>query len=400
VSLLPLILGPRTYPLLLLGTVLIGVHSLRSRGPLALHGLADHSMHALYAANVAIFSSATAGAIVVGALVSALAIERARPVVRIAEVTALAGLAMTALFVVADTGRPERLMQLGHDLRTSPLTVWDLAILSLYLGNAIPLGYVVSRPHFLRDLGRLQSRPAFRHLATFVPSALTGVGTAQGRGALWELARVFVPVAVLVHSTGAWVLGLATDDPGWLAVLFAAPFYFSSVICGLALVTVGVTLPGAPTVVEDVIKSLGRALFFSVPILGYCFFGEMRMIIDAREPGSGHLVRELALGSYAPLFWFVMVGGVIAPFALLSTPRSVVGRTRLAALLVVLAVLVERWTITIASFLGHAHGFYTDGGYAPTRPEVSFTLAVYGTALLSCLVVLRWRHRARAHDQR
>lgn len=372
---------------LLLGLALLTyVHSLLWKAGLRIDEIADHSICALYIVNLVFVTGAAAGAIIVGTVVGALRIERATPLVRIAELGAISGLTLTTIFITLDLARPERLRQLGRYAHLAWPSAWDVGILAIYLGNAMALGYFASRWELVRDLTRTQSGQRGALLAHLGRNIVGSLATTQGRQMLRERAALLVPAAVLLNSIPAWILGLAKVEPGWQAVPIAATFYMSSVISGLAFVVAAATFSRVARrleIGEDVIQSLGTVLLVLIPILGYCFLTDVLVIADVGEPTGSHVFHELVVGSAAPLFWFALIGGVIVPFFLLRSPRiSAPGRIRLAALLVIPAVLVERWTVVIPSLLGHAHLFSTTGRYAPSASEVSLALGAYATGIL------------------
>ena len=97
------------------------------------------------------------------------------------------------------------------------------------------------------------------------------------------------------------------------------------------------------------------------------------------------LGRHWVLGDYAPLFWFAEAGGVIVPFGVLRLAATARGGTvGIAALLVVLGALAERWTLVVTPLLGHAHRAFTAGGYQLTAVEVATTLAIYVAGGVAC----------------
>lgn len=388
---LPLIGGRKVYSLLLGFTLAIFLHSLPARVGLASARIGDHVTCALFLVNFIFFIGAGAGAIVVGTMAHALGGERARPVARIAELGAMSSLLVATVFLALDLGQLGHFWHLLSGIRFTRVPGFHLMILATYLANALALGYLATRADLLLSLApRLPARMVYRLVALGLALAYT----TPARGpTLGQLTVILVPAVVLLHSVPAWIIGLLDAELGAYAVAVAALFYVSSLASSLALVVVTAVVSRAFLgfqVSEHIILGLGRVLLLLVPILGYSLFLEMQLVIATREPAGAHLFAELVRGAYAPFFWFALLGGVMAPFFLLAQPRGpTTARIGLAALLVVVAVLVERWSLVITTALGHAHPLYGNGGYAPRPFEVLATLAVYAIGLLAWVLLGR-----------
>ena len=75
-------------------------------------------------------------------------------------------------------------------------------------------------------------------------------------------------------------------------------------------------------------------------------------------------------------------------------------RIGLAALLVLLGTLAERWTLVVPAFLGHAHFFFANGGYHPSLAEILTTLGTYALGLLACRLLVTQRIETVAKNPR
>lgn len=396
---LPLVRGRRTYPLLLGLTLLVYVQSVPWRVGLPTTASGDPSIWALHIVHFLFFTGVSAGAIVVGAVVGALGTEGLRPIARIAEVGAISALVAAAVFLAIDLVRLGRVWQPGRDPHVA-LVPGDVAIIGIYLGSAVALGYLASRARLVRSAARASSSwPDY--LAALGRAVLPDNGGAHARRVLTELAAILIPAAILLHSIPALILALVKARPGGQAIVIAAPFYVSSVVSGLAFVIAAVTVSralGRLQIEKTIIQSLGRALLLLTPALGYCLFAEILTVVAAREPAGGHVFHEMVLGSYAGLFWFDLIGGVIAPSLLLAFSRTLTaGRVTLAAVLVVVAVLLQRWNIVVPTLLGHAHFSDLLGVRAPSSAEVSLTLGAYAVGLLVYVALAR-RFLRREHS--
>lgn len=381
---LPLISGSKVYPLLLGLALAIFLYSLPGRVGLAAAQMGDHVTCALYVVNFIFFTGAGAGAIIVGTMAHALGVERARPVARVAELGAISSLLLATMFLVLDLSQLGYFWHLLSGTRFTGLPGPHLVILATYLANALALGYLATRADLLLSLApRLPASMVDRLAALGLALACITPARAPTLG---EITALLVPAVVLLHSVPAWIFGLLDAELGVYAVAVAAFFYVSSLASGLALVVVTAVVGRAflgLQVSEQVIRGLGRILLLLVPILGYGLFAEMQLVIAVREPASAHLFGEMVRGAYAPFFWFALLGGAIVPVFLLALPRSLTtGRIGLAALLVVMAVLVERWSLVIPTVLGHAHHLYGAGGYAPRPFDLLATLGAYAIGLL------------------
>ncbi|MBI2554952.1 MAG: polysulfide reductase NrfD [Candidatus Rokubacteria bacterium] len=397
-NLLPLVRAPKGYQLLLGLTLLViawgvYVYTLQWRVGLAVTGMSNPATWALYIVNFVFFIGASAGGIIVGAIAYALGIERFRPVARIAELGAISCLVLATIFIMLDLGRPERFWHLlRYPQFESPL-IWDVMIIGIYLAIAMALGYFATRPDLVRCMEALPRRRGLYRLLALGYTDLSPSALARERRVLKVLAAVSIPAAVLLHSITAWILGLVKAQPGWHSALIAPLFIVSAVVSGLALVILAAVFSRlflGLKIGEEVIWSLGRILFFSIPVLGYFLFAEMLTVVYPRVPAGVHVFSQMMFGPYAGLFWFDLVGGLIVPFLLLAFPRTrTVGGIGFASFLVVLGVLAERWNIVIPPLLGHTNLPYPPGGYTPTWPELSLTVAAYAVGLLVYLVLAK-----------
>jgi molybdopterin-containing oxidoreductase family membrane subunit len=219
----------------------------------------------------------------------------------------------------------------------------------------------------------------------------------------------------------------------------------SVVVCRRVL---GLAIP------DRVIRPLAMLLAFSIPVLGYFLFAELLTVFYGAEPAALHVFRTMMYGPYAAVFWANLVLGLIFPLLLLGVVlggvprgwlilaglagapvfalaaaafgfRTPVGSSHailpvmafygaawlfgfgllwicsderlgedipagIAAALVVLGVLAERWNIVVPSLMGHSFVPFPRG-YTPTPTELLLVAGVWvlgGLIFVVCAAAL------------
>ncbi|MFQ5828440.1 MAG: NrfD/PsrC family molybdoenzyme membrane anchor subunit [Candidatus Methylomirabilia bacterium] len=386
--------GPKGYPALVGLTLLIYVYSLQWRVGFAATGVDNHAASALYLVNFLFFIGASAGGIVVGALACGLEMGRFRLLARIAEQVVISCLALATVFLVLLGRRqPEPFWHFFSGALSSSLLIWDWAIITSYLAIALALGYFVTRPDLVRCVVEMPVGQRLSRLLALGRAALSPDTVARERALLRALTLIFIPAAVLLHAIPDSILGLSEVHHGWRSALIAPVFMVSAVVSGLGLVIFAATLSRGFLrfkIGEEVIRGLGRVLFFSIPVLAYGLFAEMLAVASASDSLGTHIFSEMLFGLYAPLFWFGLFGGLMVPFLLLVLRGACgAGGIGLAAFLVTFGVLAQRWNIVIPPLLGHAHLPYAAGGYSPPWPELSLTVGTYAVGFLVYFLLAR-----------
>ena len=397
-SLTPLVRAPRGWPGLfvaLLAIVVIGfaVWIMQLQQGLGITGMNNQANWSLYIINFMFFIGASAGGIIVGALAHALGIERFRPVARLAEVTALTALTLAVLSILLDIGRPERAW---HMLRyasfTSPL-VWDVIIIGVYGALAFGLVYFSIRPDLVHLAQAFPKRRRFYSALALGRMDLSPSSLEWDRKALRALAVLSIPIAVLLHSVTAWILGLVKAQPGWHTAIIAPLFITSAVVSGVALTILSSLLSRYflhVPIKDHVVQALADILLWSLPVLGYFLFSEMLTNWYPREPKAEEVFREMVFGRYRPVFWFELLAALVVPFGLLFFRRTrTIGRVAVAAALVVMGVFAERWNILLPPQLGHSHLPYATAQYTPTLLELVLVGSIWAAGALGYVVLTR-----------
>ncbi len=206
--------------------------------------------------------------------------------------------------------------------------------------NPVVFGYLAPRLARRRIPPGIPTARSVRYYLAVARAGFAGGLAPRARRRLMQLAVTFIPAALLLDSTPTWILRhLGAAGPvGLMGPLFIVSTAILNAVPGLAVVLVVATLGRAfPTLAvrPEAIHVLGRILLVSIPPLGYCLLAEMQ----AGQLGQG-------AGPSGALFWLALVGGVVLPFGLLWCDRpDAVMLSRFAALLVVLGILAERWSV-------------------------------------------------------
>jgi molybdopterin-containing oxidoreductase family membrane subunit len=304
----------------------------------------------IYIVNFVLFIGLSAGGILVAALVHAAGIERFRPVARIAEILAISCLILATIFIMLDLGRPDRFWHLLVYGRLGSPLVWDLIVVAIYLGISMALGYFSTRADLVYCMRELPGRHWLYRFLALGYTDVSPEAVARDRRILRALAYAAIPAAIGLHSITAWILGLVKARAGWHTALIAPLFVVSAMVSGLALVIVAVVVSRRAfrvPIEARVVKELGVLLTFLIPVLGYFLFAELITVVYARESAPLAVFREMMLGSYAPIFWFNLVLGLLLPLlALLNPPRRAV-LSAAAVTTVGVAVAVTRFDVAL-----------------------------------------------------
>jgi molybdopterin-containing oxidoreductase family membrane subunit len=350
-------------------------------------GMRDVVSWGLYIFTFAFFVGLSAGGLIMASGAEVFGVKALRPLARLGVLTAAASVAIAAMTIIPDLGRPERIFNLLLHPRWSSPLIWDVVIIICYFVFAVV------------DLWVLAGRR---------PSS-------QKAKILRVLAYFGLPMAVLLHSITAWIFGLQISRPWWNTALMAPLFVTSAILSGTALVAL-VALAAHRFDRLHVPDETWRAV---------CGLMAAAIAVDLFLVGSdyvtllwGNVPRERAAldlilpgGSWQWLFWLEWVVGGLVPFVLLVVPRFKARLSLVAAasVLVLVGVYAFRIELVVGGMIkpllhlppGIAVGTYKvtqtsfqfTGVYHPTWVEYSIVVGLMGLLALLITLGYRWLRR-------
>jgi len=362
----------------------------------------DYALWGIYISNFVFFVATSFVGTVIVAFLRLTHKGWRTPLVRIAEIISLACIIMAGITIMIDMARPDRLLNLFiHARLQSPIT-WDVIIIPTYIVLSFLLLYFPLIP----DLAILkkyykETKPKLsKWYGTF---ALNWTGSTIQKAiqtkSIKTIAYLIIPVGFILQTVDAWLFS-TTYRVGWSSTNMGAYFISGAFVAGVgALITV-VYVIRRTYKLEDYITDLhfdkmGKLLVLACLI--YLYFNINEYLIPAflaDKEEEAHL-RLLFIGKYAPLFWFVIIGGLIVPIIVLTFKK---GRKPLPmfimALLVVLGSWWKRYIIVTPTLL---HPFLPIQGvpeswrhYFPSLHEWLITGATLAMALLIITILFRY----------
>ncbi len=289
---------------------------------LAVTGLNRPAYWGLYVVNFVFFIGLSAGGIIIASLVHGFGLQEFRPLARLAEFWAISCLLLAICFIMLDVGRPDRtpFYVFWHGRPGSPL-IWDVVVINLYLFISLAFGYFSTRSDLVR---MMELEPRRRRLYRLLALGYTDCSEralARDQRVLRALALVGLVLAVLLHTVTAWIVGLVIARPGWFSAIMAPMFIVSATVSGLALLLVSAVFTRRVlglAIEERVLRDLGRLLAVSIPILGYFLFTELLTVLYTGKPSALKVFEVMMYGRYAPIFWGILILGLMCPLGALT----------------------------------------------------------------------------------
>lgn len=263
----------------------------------------------------------------------------------------------------------------------SPL-MWDVVAVNTYLtvsGLFFLLGLVP-------DLATLRDRSTGLRRRLYGLLALGWTGSAAQwlhyRAAYGFFAALATPLVISVHSVVSWDFAVSIV-PGWHSTIFAPYFVAGAIHSGLAMV-ITLLVPMRRIMgftrlitIRD-LEQAAKVLVFTGLIVGYAYGVEAFCAWYSGNPYEKAQFLYRATGAYAPLFWIMVAGNVVAPLLFLgrrfrTSPAWLVG----VSLFVNVGMWLERYVIITAS-LSHDFLPYAWGVVRTTPTEVAIVVGSFG----------------------
>lgn len=335
----------------------------------------------------------------VGSLVTAilklLDIKWARPITRIAEIIAVAAVALAAITIVIDMGRPDRVLNIFlHGRLQSPI-IWDVTVVNIYLLISVILLYLPMIPDIAIMRDTLTDKPKWQR-KMYKVLALNWQGTAEQWKILKRSIRimlvVIMPVAFAIHTVTSWLFAV-TLRAGWNSTIFGPYFVSGAFMVGAAAVIAGMYIfrRSQPAYKQYITNKhfdmMGKLLVLTG--LVYLYFNINEFLVPAykMEQLDGQHLLELCFGREAILFWATQIGGLILPLLLLvfkpfRRPMPIF----IISLFVIIFAWVKRLLIVIPTMFNPTFPIQNVPEswhhYIPTAHESSITLMIVAIVLL------------------
>lgn len=311
-----------------------------------------------------------------------------RPVTRCAEVITVFALSIGAAFPIIHLGRPwvafwlfpypsER--GIWPNIR-SPL-LWDFFAINTYLISSVTflLLPIIPDMALVRDRATGLKQKIYGILAlgwTGVPKQWHRLETA-----MHIMAIAVIPVAVSVHSIVSWDFAMA-PVPMWHSTIFAPYFVAGAIFSGIAALILAMALLRKFLHLEEYLlpihfENLGKLLLVMSLLWFYFVFSERLTTWYGNGTGEMPVFWATQHGSYAPLFWAMVLCNFLIPVPILSIRqlRTITG-TAIASFTVVIGMWLERFLIIVPS-LSHKYLTYSWGTYRPTWVEIIITAGTF-----------------------
>ncbi len=283
------------------------------------------------------------------------------------EFLAIPAVIMCLLFVIADMGKPMRMLNVVIYMRTNSILFWDFLALNGYLLLNIIIGWFalgaerkgISYPKFVRPLIYLS-----------------------------------VPVAFSIHTVTAFIYAGLPVRHLWLTAIMAARFLASAFAAGPALLVLLLFITQKLSKCDlklEPIKAMGKivtyAMIANVFFLGLELFTAFYSGIESHQHPFEYLYVHASLIS--PLMWVSAVLG-LGSLVLLITPsfNSNFNLVRIACLMVFISLWIDKgFGLVIGGFNPSPAGKFVD--YWPTLVEVLVSLGIWGIGALVLTILYK-----------
>jgi Ni/Fe-hydrogenase subunit HybB-like protein len=316
-----------------------------------------------------------------------------RPVTRCAEVITAFALMIGAMFPIIHLGRPwlffwlvpypsER--QIWPNFR-SPL-VWDFFAITTYLTGSVLFLVLPMIPDFalLRDKTTGWRRTLYGVLA------LRWQGTTKQwhrlESAMQIMAIAIIPVAVSVHTIVSFDFSMA-PVPMWHSTIFGPYFVAGAIFSGIAALIIAMATLRKLLHLEDYLhpvhfQNLGKLLLLMSLLWAYFVFSERLTVWYGNEAAEVAAFLATQRGSYAPLYWTMIVCNFVIPVPILSLRKlRTIGGCVVASSFVLVGMWLERFLIVVPS-LSHKYLTYSWGHYRPQPVEILITISTFAAMAL------------------
>ena len=362
----------------------------------------DYALWGIYISNFVFFvATSFVGAVTVAVLRLTKNSWRT-PVVRIAEIISVAAIIMAGLTIMIDMGRPDRLMNLFiHGRMQSPI-IWDVIIIPTYIVICLLLLYFPLLPD-LAILKKYFSKTKPKLSKWYGRLSLNWTGNERQTkiqlSSIQIIAILTIPAGFMLQTIDAWLFA-TLFRVGWDSTNMGGYFITGAAVAGIGALVAVVYVVRRVYKLENYITEfhfdkLGK--FLALACLLYLYFNINEYLIPeftSKKEEVTHM-NLLVTGQFAPLFWFVQIGGLIVPIIVLFFKK---GRKPLSMFLVGLLVVVGSWwkrfLIVTPTLL---HPFLPVQGvperwhhYFPSVHEWIITIATLAMALLIITGLVRY----------
>ena len=361
----------------------------------------DYTSWGIYISNFVFFVAIS----LVGSLISSILKlnknEWSRPLTRVSEIIAVAAIICAAVIIIVDMGRPDRFFYVLSHLRIQSPIIWDVIIISTYLVISLLLLYLSLLPAIALCRDRLTAVPNWKkRMYKFM--AINWSNHPDQLAMLQKITKLLaitvLPVAFAIHTVTSWLFA-TTWRPGWDSTNLGPYFVSGAFMAGAAVIIfvmylIRVHLKLKKYITESHFEKMGRLLVLLSLVYLYFNINEYLGPAFKMVGVEGEHITELFVGKYAPMYWFVQIGGLILPIILLIfKPFRKPLPIFIISLFVILGAWFKRFLIVIPSL---QHPYLPIQGvdesylhYDPTWEEWAITMSSFAWFLLIITVLIK-----------
>jgi len=367
-------------------------YSLQWEHGLIVTNMRDRISWGLYIASFVFFIGISHAGTLLSAILRVTKAHWQMPITRMAELITGVALMVAALFPVIDMGRPDRVLNMVFYGRWQSPLIWDITAILTYLTGSLIYLYLPLIPDLALCRDRLGAQAPAWQRWFFTITSIGWKGTPAQRHALERamsvMMIVIIPVAVSVHTVVAWVFSMSLRVT-LNSTLFGIFFVAGAIYSGIAAIIILMAILRWVLHLEEFITrtqfvNLGYLLVALAAIMAYMNISEYLTTGYKMEEGIRFQIQQLFVGHFAVLFWFYILGGMLSPILLMLSSRTrTIRGVIVAAVLVIVAMWIERYLIIVGGFRVPLMA-YPPENYSPSWVE--WSILAGGFALFALII--------------
>ena len=286
--------------------------------------MSDYALWGVYISNFVFFVATSFVSTITVAVLRLTKNAWRTPIVRIAEIISVAAIIMAGLTIMIDMGRPDRLLYLFIYGRMQSPIIWDVIIIPTFMAIALLLLYFPLLPDFaLLKKHFKNTKPKLSKWYGLLSLNWTGSDAQKSIHikSIHLISLLIIPAGFMLQTVDAWLFS-TLFRVGWDSTNMGAYFISGAAVAGIgALITVLYVIRRSYNLENYItdfhFDKLGK--FLALTCLIYLYFNINEYLIPeftSKKEEITHL-NVLVTGEYAPLFWFVIVGGLVIPIIVL-----------------------------------------------------------------------------------